>query len=226
MARRDYPVSKAQQMVLDALGMTASGYSDAQDKFEELGLVVSSKRQGRSSVPAITVKSRETGGWNPGGDGWSGRQYDDIDTSAIEQWIVRGRTEVSQRADRLTLSLGVNEAERRKEALEQIADSVGAVGQRGASISVMLQMIADEDLLVMEVTDMFKIGDTVRVKPHTVWRHLSKGAVVNPPKTRRHNGYRKATVTGFSDGGQVEVEVNGAYDYVPARSLELLERSK
>ena len=88
MAYRDYPVSKTEQMVLDALGMTASSSRDAKDKFQEMGLSVSSKRQGRKTVPAIVVKSRDVGGWTPGGDGW-GSKKDDIDTSAISQWIVR-----------------------------------------------------------------------------------------------------------------------------------------
>lgn len=88
MAYRNYPVGKAQQMVLDALGMSAEDSRDAKEKFEELGLLVNSKRDGRKSVPAITVKSRFGGGWNRGGDGSGYQKYDDIDTTAIEQWIV------------------------------------------------------------------------------------------------------------------------------------------
>jgi hypothetical protein len=53
---RDYPVGVAQQKVLDALGITASGFQDAQNKFDELGITVGSKRQGRTSVPVVSVQ--------------------------------------------------------------------------------------------------------------------------------------------------------------------------
>ena len=56
MSFKDYPVGKAQQQVLDALGINASGHQDAQSKFDELGIVVASKRQGRKSVPVVSIK--------------------------------------------------------------------------------------------------------------------------------------------------------------------------
>lgn len=84
---RDYPVGKAQQMVLDALGMKASGHNDAKEKFAKIGIVVGSRREGRSSVPVVTVKDRIGGAFGPGGDGESFRQYDDIDVAPIQQWI-------------------------------------------------------------------------------------------------------------------------------------------
>ena len=83
---RDYPVSKTQQMVLDALHMTARGFGDAERKFAELGLVVASKREGRSTVPVVKIKDRMAGGWEDG-SGVSYEQYQDIDTAALEQWI-------------------------------------------------------------------------------------------------------------------------------------------
>ena len=88
MAHREYPVGKAQQMVLDALNMTAANHREAEHLFESLGIVVASKRQGRTSVPAITIKSRQIGGFDASGDGWSDTKYAAIDTSAIEQWII------------------------------------------------------------------------------------------------------------------------------------------
>ena len=84
---RDYPLSKTQETVLKALGMTATGYGDAERQFERLGLVVSSKRQGRATVPVITVKDRESGGFSAGGDGFSFTKYPNIDVTAITQWI-------------------------------------------------------------------------------------------------------------------------------------------
>lgn len=84
---KDYPVGKAQQIVLDALGMTASGFNDAKTKFEQLGIVVGSKRVGRNSVPSITIKDRCAGGFTTDGDGVEWREYDDIDLAPINQWI-------------------------------------------------------------------------------------------------------------------------------------------
>jgi len=89
MSYRDYPVGTAQQIILDALNLTATGHKDADNKFKALGLVVASQRQGRRSVPAITVLPRQGGGFNAGGDGDEWTEYDEIDTTAIEQWIVK-----------------------------------------------------------------------------------------------------------------------------------------
>ncbi len=81
------PVGKAQQQVLEALGLTASDFSEANQKFNELGIVVSSKRVGRNSEPVITVKETDFGGWNPGGDGESYSTGRTADLSAVKQWI-------------------------------------------------------------------------------------------------------------------------------------------
>jgi hypothetical protein len=83
------PVGKAQEKVLEALGMTATGFADANRQFEKIGIVVSSRRDGRVSVPVVTVKDRFDGGFNAGGDGDCYRKYDDIDLSAVEQWIAK-----------------------------------------------------------------------------------------------------------------------------------------
>ena len=52
---KEYPVGKAQQTILDALGLTAGGFSSADIIFSNLNIVVSSKRVGRKSVPVVTV---------------------------------------------------------------------------------------------------------------------------------------------------------------------------
>ena len=84
---RQYPVGKAQQMILDALELTAAGATDAEKIFERLGLVVTSKRQGRKSVPSITRRETETGGMH-NGDGWSQTiEFDAVDFDAIAQWM-------------------------------------------------------------------------------------------------------------------------------------------
>jgi hypothetical protein len=89
----DFPAGKAQQQVLAALGMTgfytAAG---ANEVFESLGLMVRAVRQGRASVPQITLKSRYAGGWNEGGDGDSWRAYGDLTADqmrAISAWLVK-----------------------------------------------------------------------------------------------------------------------------------------
>lgn len=49
-------------------------------------------------------------------------------------------------ADRMMVYLGESEYDRRKAALEEIAERVGADGQRGPSVSVLVQMLADREL--------------------------------------------------------------------------------
>jgi len=84
---RNYPVGKAQQMVLDKLGLKANDFSEAKRIFDELGITVGSKRQGRSSVPVVTVEDRFGGGFNAAREGVVYRKHQDHDFSAIEQWI-------------------------------------------------------------------------------------------------------------------------------------------
>lgn len=84
---RDYPTSKAQQMVLDALGLTASGYGDAERKFKALGLNVVAVRIGRKSIPAITKLDGGIGGFH-NEDGWSGMiEFSQVDLSKVSQWM-------------------------------------------------------------------------------------------------------------------------------------------
>jgi len=84
---RNYPVGKAQQIVLDALNLKAGDFSEAKRIFESLGITVGSKRQARSSVPVVTVKDRFGGGFSAAGDGFEYRKYDDVDLSAVQQWV-------------------------------------------------------------------------------------------------------------------------------------------
>lgn len=85
---KDYPVGSAQEKVLNALGLTATGFSDAERIFNEIGIMVNSKRVGRSSEPVVSLKETARGGWNRGGDGESYTvSYKNIDLSAIAQWM-------------------------------------------------------------------------------------------------------------------------------------------
>ena len=88
---KEYPVGKAQQVILDALGRKASGATSADALFEELGIIVRSTRKGRASVPEVVVKRRMTGGFTEDGDGESWRAYDDLTAEqmqALAPWIV------------------------------------------------------------------------------------------------------------------------------------------
>lgn len=70
---KDLPVGVAQQRVLDILGKQAASWQHAERIFEEHGIVVRGKRQGRTSAPQVWERERDRGGWNPGGeDGYSG----------------------------------------------------------------------------------------------------------------------------------------------------------
>jgi hypothetical protein len=87
MAIRAYPTSKTQTTVLSALNLSAANFTEAERIFEELGLVVTSKRQGRATVPVIRVLDRQGGAFNAHGEGVVFDQYPAADFSAIEQWI-------------------------------------------------------------------------------------------------------------------------------------------
>lgn len=83
-----YPTSATQDKVLAALGMTATDFTDAERIFSEIGIVVTSKRVGRSTEPVISRKDAFGGGWNVGGDGESyAITYKDADLSKLAQWM-------------------------------------------------------------------------------------------------------------------------------------------
>lgn len=70
---KEHPVGVAQKIVLDILGETSEYWSGANAIFERYGIVVGSKRQGRTSVPQVWERETDQGGWNPGHeDGYSG----------------------------------------------------------------------------------------------------------------------------------------------------------
>jgi glutaredoxin len=87
-AMRDYPVGKAQQTILTSLNLTATGHSDAERIFNELGIIVATRRQGRKSVPVVTLRDTEIGGFTADGDGWSAPvEYANVDLDKISQWM-------------------------------------------------------------------------------------------------------------------------------------------
>lgn len=87
MAKRQYPTSKAQDQVLAALEITATGYGDAERKFKALGLNVVAKREGRRSVPSVTLLDPQVGGFH-NDEGWSDTvEFESVDLEKISQWI-------------------------------------------------------------------------------------------------------------------------------------------
>ncbi len=84
----EYPVGKAQAMVLAALGKTAGSFQEAEQTFERLGIVVTSKRAGRSVVPVVSLREREGGGRNAWGEGESWTiSYEPCDLTPLAQWM-------------------------------------------------------------------------------------------------------------------------------------------
>jgi hypothetical protein len=86
----DHPVGVAQKLVLDALGVQRSTFAGANAYFESIGIVVASKRVGRTSMPVVTIKPRTTGGFTREGEGETWQAYDDLTAeqlAALTPWI-------------------------------------------------------------------------------------------------------------------------------------------
>ena len=89
---RDLPVGKAQQQVLTALGApdTIQTWTEAKAFFDGLGLTVTAKRQGKTSVPVVIIKDRMGGGFTRSGDGDTWTQYPNLtpeQSNAIAPWV-------------------------------------------------------------------------------------------------------------------------------------------
>lgn len=74
---KEYPVGKAQKMVLDALEMTAETFAEAEKIFSDLNIVVLSVRQGRTSIPHVGLTTRNM----TGDDSYSSKLH------ALQQWM-------------------------------------------------------------------------------------------------------------------------------------------
>lgn len=77
------PVGVAQQVILTALGLEASSFDHAEQRFATLGIVVKPVRQGRTSVPQVRIKDRHDGGFTRDGDGESWRAYGDLSPAQV-----------------------------------------------------------------------------------------------------------------------------------------------
>lgn len=88
--RRQFPVGKAQEMVLKALGISANNNGHAEAIFTALGICVIAKRQGRTSIPMVARLETVGGGWNAGGDGDEYKiSYPDVDLTPLAQWMMK-----------------------------------------------------------------------------------------------------------------------------------------
>ena len=80
---KDFPVGAAQKKVLEALGLSANGFADAERIFDEIGIVVVSKR----GTPQVSRKAQSGSGWSPDGDGDYEARIKVADLSALAQWM-------------------------------------------------------------------------------------------------------------------------------------------
>lgn len=64
-----------------------------------------------------------------------------------------------------------------------------------------------------------KVGQIVRVNPHTQYSDLRGGAVHSEMREYQHKGYDQATITAIYEDGGVEVEIPGGFDIVPESSI-------
>ena len=84
----EYPMGKVQRMVIEALELNSDSFSEAEELFVQRGLIVKAVRQGRKSVPSITLMSTEGCSMNADGEGDSWDiDYKDYDKDAIAEWM-------------------------------------------------------------------------------------------------------------------------------------------
>lgn len=79
---RTTPVGVAQAKVLSAIGITVNSWQEAEQKFSELDIVVTSKRVGCSSEPVVSFQPTRRGGFNRDGEG---EVYDAPSPLTVEQ---------------------------------------------------------------------------------------------------------------------------------------------
>lgn len=86
--KHEYPTTVAQDKVLQALGLKAENYPQAERILEACGLSVTPVRQGRTSVPSVTLLDGVSGGWLNGDADYATVTPTQIDLTPILQWIV------------------------------------------------------------------------------------------------------------------------------------------
>lgn len=84
---REYPVGKAQEIILNALGLEADSFQEAEQIFNNHGIIVVATRQGRRSVPEVYLLDTVASGF-AGGDGASNEiRFKQFDLELIREWI-------------------------------------------------------------------------------------------------------------------------------------------
>lgn len=80
---------KAQQVILDALEIEAESFGHANAIFEAIGIQVSPVRQGRRSVPEVSIHRESGSQRNLDGDfdTWDYSNADGLDLSALAEWM-------------------------------------------------------------------------------------------------------------------------------------------
>ncbi len=86
--QKEFPTSRAQDTVLKALGLKAENYSQAERILEACGLKVTPVRQGRTSIPSVTLLDGVSGGWSNGDADYTTVTPKQIDLTPILEWIV------------------------------------------------------------------------------------------------------------------------------------------
>lgn len=90
---KGYPVSKTQQMVLEALKLTAKDFTDADRIFANYGFTVTAKRDGKNTVPVIVMLPTEKAYSGLAYSEYADSNYDNgieykhIDLSPVAQWL-------------------------------------------------------------------------------------------------------------------------------------------
>lgn len=80
--------SKAQQVILDAMGIKAECHAHASEIFKAIGIGVVAVRKGRRSVPSVGLLNRAGGAMNMFGEGEAWEAIDPpCDLSAIAEWM-------------------------------------------------------------------------------------------------------------------------------------------
>jgi hypothetical protein len=83
------PPGKAQQIILEALQITADSFGHANAIFYKIGITVLATRQGRHSVPVVRINREIGAARNEGGDfdEWDYSNANGLDLSAISEWM-------------------------------------------------------------------------------------------------------------------------------------------
>lgn len=203
-----YPTSKCQQIVLAGLGLTAENYTEAERKFDEIGILVVAIRQGRKSVPSI-APLRYAGGSE---DERFNRDYADIIRENLSEYcnaeLLKMITPVTQpvvaeQKEETTMTASSYEIEILSHSFQSVTDA----GQR-----------VEMDGLRMACADLIQGID--QAKPSIYHEDMEHHSIMVSPgdvgeAVQRINAAGYATDEDESDGGEDNEDVtlyDGMFD--------------